>query len=291
MGLERQRQYRRSVELDRRPLVGPDRALDRSNGVDGYAMAALLVALAIMSLVWTMAIPAWRTMVQREKEAELIFRARQYAHAITLYQRRFANAFPPSVDVLVQQKFLRKKYKDPITGQDFRVLSPAELQTIPGFGIQTGPAGSRGPQPGTGLGGSGGGVRQPGFGSSRTGPGASGSGTAGPESTGPGLQSRPGSTPGTSPSGPFGQTGREGNLGGVAAVVSRSSARSIRIFKNRQQYNQWIVTVEDVSRRIGPQPVQPGQQQPGRPGMPTTPGSTTPGRPGGGFPSTRPPGD
>jgi hypothetical protein len=79
------------------------------------------------------------------------------------------------------------------------------------------------------------------------------------------------------------------NLGGVAAVVSRSNARSIRIYKNRQQYDQWVVTVDDVSRRIGAQPVQPGQQQPGRPGMPTTPGSTTPGRPGG-FPSTRPPG-
>jgi type II secretory pathway pseudopilin PulG len=278
MDLERQRQYgRERLEW-----------ADLCPGEDGYAMATLLVALAIMSLIWTMAVPSWRTMVQREKEAELIFRARQYAHAIVLYQRRFANAYPPSVDVLVQQKFLRKKYKDPITGQDFRILSPAELQTIPGFGIQTGPAGSRGPQPGAGIGGPGGGLGQPGFGSSRTGLGSGGTAATGPESTGPGLQGRPGSTPGQPGSGPFGQTGRETNLGGVAAVVSRSSARSIRIFKNRQQYNQWIVTVEDVSRRIGPQPVQPGQQQPGRPGMPTTPGSTTPGRPGGGLPSTRP---
>jgi hypothetical protein len=101
--------------------------------------------------------------------------------------------------------------------------------------------------------------------------------------TPPGGRVGPGLTPGP------GQSGREVNLGGVAAVVSRSNARSIRIYKNRQQYDQWVVTVDDVSRRIGAQPVQPGQQQPGRPGMPTTPGSTTPGRPGG-FPSTRPPG-
>ena len=57
-------------------------------------MAALLIALSVMAILWTMAVPKWQTLVRREKEAELIFRAGQYAHAIALYQRRYANAFP-----------------------------------------------------------------------------------------------------------------------------------------------------------------------------------------------------
>ena len=58
-------------------------------------------------------------LAQREKEEELVFRGEQYAHAIGLFQRRTANSYPPNLDVLVQQKLLRKKYKDPITDDDF----------------------------------------------------------------------------------------------------------------------------------------------------------------------------
>jgi hypothetical protein len=61
-----------------------------------------------------------------EKEAELIFRGQQYAHAIGLFQKKFANAFPPNFDVLVEQRFLRKKFKDPITNDDFLPLPGAQ---------------------------------------------------------------------------------------------------------------------------------------------------------------------
>ena len=43
-------------------------------GTDGYAMAALLVMLAVMAVMMSVAMPAWRQMVQREKEEELVFR-------------------------------------------------------------------------------------------------------------------------------------------------------------------------------------------------------------------------
>ncbi len=103
----------------------------------GYAMAALLVALSIMGILLTVAMPTWRQMVQREKEAELIFRGQQYAHAIGLFQRRAGpGVLPPSLDVLVDQKFLRKKYKDPITGADFDLLRMAP-PTAPNQGNQT----------------------------------------------------------------------------------------------------------------------------------------------------------
>jgi len=85
-------------------------------------MAALLVAMSVMAIMMGVALPAWRTYAQREKEAELVFRGEQYARAITLFQRKYANASPPNIDVLVNERFLRKKYKDPITGDDFQIV-------------------------------------------------------------------------------------------------------------------------------------------------------------------------
>jgi type II secretory pathway pseudopilin PulG len=84
----------------------------------GYAMAALLVALAIMAILLSIAMPVWRHEAQREKEAELVFRGEQYARAIALFRFKNANipnAFPASIDSLVEGRFLRKKYKDPMT--------------------------------------------------------------------------------------------------------------------------------------------------------------------------------
>ena len=92
----------------------------------GYAMAALLVSIGVMMVLMSVAMPVWRHEVQREKEAELIFRGEQYARAINLYQRKIGPGnFPPSIDFLVQQRFLRKKYKDPITDGDFQIIPVA----------------------------------------------------------------------------------------------------------------------------------------------------------------------
>ena len=91
-------------------------------GNKGYAMAALLVGMSVMAVLMSALLPVWSHMATREKEEELIFRGKQYARAIGLFQRKFANTAPPSIDVLVEQRFLRKKYKDPITNDDFQPL-------------------------------------------------------------------------------------------------------------------------------------------------------------------------
>ena len=115
--------------------------LERQDGERGYAMAALLVTLAVMSVLLSAALPAWRHEAQREKEAELVFRGEQYARAVALFRAKNENAFPPSVDVLVQGRFLRKKYLDPITNKDFDVIGVG-TQTPPDPGTQT-PGGTR----------------------------------------------------------------------------------------------------------------------------------------------------
>ena len=117
-------------------------------------MAALLVAMAVMAVVLSVALPVWRTLSLREKEEELIFRGNQYARAVNLYQRKFGTAYPPSFEALVDGRFLRKKYKDPITGEDFLPLTGSLTQPQGGAPTPQGgqrPAGPQGPpgQPST----------------------------------------------------------------------------------------------------------------------------------------------
>ena len=96
-------------------------------GNRGYAMAGLLVGMSIMAVMMTVVMPVWTHYVQREREEEMLWRGQQYARAIMLWQRKYANTFPPSVDVLVEQRFLRRKYKDPLTNDDFQVVPPTGL--------------------------------------------------------------------------------------------------------------------------------------------------------------------
>src|SRR5947207_2645088 len=105
-------------------------------GQHGYAMAVLLVTLSVMAILLSVAMPVWKHASQREKEAELVFRGQQYVHAIGLFQRKHGpGVLPPTVDVLVNEHFLRKKFKDPITTGDFQVLfQGAQAQAAPGTG-------------------------------------------------------------------------------------------------------------------------------------------------------------
>ena len=98
-------------------------------------MAALLVSLAVLSVVASMALPAWRHAAQREREAELIFRGEQYSRAIMLYQREQPGAFPPDLETLVEGRYLRRAYPDPMTEDgEFRLILQSELGGTAGGG-------------------------------------------------------------------------------------------------------------------------------------------------------------
>ena len=77
-------------------------------------MAALLVALSVMSILLSVAMPTWSQMIRREKEEELIFRGNQYARALSRYQRVRPGAAPTSLDELIKERLLRKKFRDPM---------------------------------------------------------------------------------------------------------------------------------------------------------------------------------
>lgn len=169
----------------------------------GYLMVALLVAMSIMAIMMSAALPAYHTLAQREKEAELVFRGEQIARAIGLYQRRVANAAVPSIDFLVENRYLRKKYKDPITNDDFEPLTSgaggapgaqSDLQRV----LQQDLARAAGAAQGRG--------------------GATAQGRGGAA-----AQGRGGAV-----------------VGGIVGVTSKSPLKSLRLYNDRDTYNQWI---------------------------------------------------
>ncbi len=112
---------------------------------DGYAMAALLAGAAVVLIGMAAAAPSWRYLMKNDREEELIFRGGQIADAIQRYQKRNGGALPPSLEVLVKGRFLRREWKDPMTKDGkWRFLRQGEGATVgaprPGTPTTTRPA-------------------------------------------------------------------------------------------------------------------------------------------------------
>jgi len=226
-----------------------------------------------MSVLMAVAMPSWRHQMQREREAELIFRGEQYARAVGLFQRKFAGTFPPSIDVLYQQKFLRKKYKDPMTPEgQFQVLyqaSAAQPGVPGGGGIPIGGAAR------PGVMGSG-----PPIGPSNGSP--VGAGPPPAETGGPSTGSAFGSAFGSSST--TTAPGTQGPGGGVIGVASKSAQKSIRLYNGRNVYNQWQFVYTAATIQGGQAPgggaTRPGVGGQGGPAGRPGPGGTASPRPG-----------
>ena len=197
----------------------------RVSGNGGYAMAALLVAMSVMAVLMSALLPVWSHMATREKEEELVFRGKQYARAVGLFQRKFANAAPPSIDVLVEQRFLRKKYKDPITNDDFQPIYANQGIMPPGGG----PTAAR-----------------PGQAANQNTP------TVQTTIQTAALQSG------------FGSTGI-GPQGGIIGVTSKSKDESIKVYNGRTRYNEWAFVYIQTAQRPGVPQMPGGQGRPGQP--------------------------
>ena len=198
-------------------------------------MVVLLVGMAVAAIWMSALLPAWRQQVQRQREEDLIFIGEQYARAIVLYQRKNQGAWPPSIEALVSGNYLRKQWKDPITGEDFLPV---------GAGMPT----QGGAQPGR---------------------------STGPAPTTPQPPGR-GAPGGGAPSG-------QQQLAGISGVRSRSTATSIKIYRNLQQHNLWPFDAAMMYPVMG----NPLQRQ-GGPGQGGQPGRGGPGQggPGQGGPGT-----
>src|SRR5215468_11510979 len=91
----------------------------------GFSLSALIFFMTAASVFIAASVPSYQMQAKRQMEEELIIRGEEYTRAIQKYQRRFA-VYPSSVDQLVSTnslRFLRRAYKDPITGKEFRLIT------------------------------------------------------------------------------------------------------------------------------------------------------------------------
>lgn len=103
----------------------------------GYVLLVLLLFLSLLVIAAAAVAPSIGVAIQRDREEELIHRGVQYTRAIRKFTRKFGH-YPASLDELQNsngQRFLRRKYKDPITGKDFKLLHFADVQLSNGPGV------------------------------------------------------------------------------------------------------------------------------------------------------------
>lgn len=201
-------------------------------GEQGYLLLVVVALLALLLIAMAVAAPKIKDAIRRDHEFELQHRGMQYARGIKLYYKKFS-AYPTNINQLMNTnniKFLRKKYRDPITGN--QVWRPVYFGQV-GTGGNINPncstsGGSFNGSAGGGnsiFGSSGGsssfGNSGSSFGNSGSSLGSSNGGGSGPSfgsSGSSGFGSTPGTTGtdcnGTSTSGTNGTNGQNGNQNG-----------------------------------------------------------------------------
>ena len=243
-------------------------------------IAIFLIALLVIALA--VAAPKMARSIQRDRDLETFHRGMQYRRAIQLYYRKF-HAYPPNVEALVNTndiRFLRKKYIDPMTGQDdWKPIAFGQNKTPTAMGFFGQPlAGNASTL--AGIGPSGGGVGIPGIttpGSTPSGtgfsttspsspnslfsdtdsnqtPSTSGSGSAGSPSDSSGnTTGSAGPTGSTSSSGTSSTSSTSGSSGpivggaGIIGFEPASPKQSILVYKKKNHYNEWEFTYDPLS--------------------------------------------
>jgi len=104
----------------------------RGRAARGYALIMVMFVVFALALGALVALPVWQTQVQRENEQELIFRGKQYVEAVRLYQMKYPGTFPQSFEELVEEKCIRRLYKDPMTKDGLWnvILQTGEIEQV-----------------------------------------------------------------------------------------------------------------------------------------------------------------
>ncbi|MGA2753870.1 MAG: hypothetical protein ABSE53_08880 [Terracidiphilus sp.] len=253
----------------------------------GYVMLIAIFLMALLVLSLAVAAPKIARSIQRDRDLETFHRGMQYRRAIQLYYRKF-HAYPPNVEALINTndiRFLRKRYKDPITGQDdWKPIAFGQNKTPTAMGFFGQPlAGNASTLAGIGPSGGGGLPGTPNNNGSTFGGSPSGSGSifgssdsGNPQSPSAGASgstdssvSPSGGATGGDNSGTTGSTGSifssgtsstgtSSNSGsgsgaptfGGAGIIGFSPASdrtSILVYKKKQHYNEWEFTYDPLS--------------------------------------------
>ena len=90
------------------------------NAESGYALITILFLLGVVAVMLARSLPRDAMAAARTREETLIYRGEQYARAVKLYFREHQR-YPETLDDLEETdgvRFLRRRYRDPITGDD-----------------------------------------------------------------------------------------------------------------------------------------------------------------------------
>jgi type II secretory pathway pseudopilin PulG len=96
----------------------------KSRRESGFAMLFVFVLAAAIAITLYIEVPRIAFESQRAREQMAIDRALQYQRAIQLFYRKY-RLYPQTLDDLETTRnirFLRHRYKDPLTGKEFRLL-------------------------------------------------------------------------------------------------------------------------------------------------------------------------
>lgn len=226
---------------------------------EGYILVAVIFMLAILMISLSLAAPAIKKDIQRDRELETMQRGKQYARAIKMYYKKFG-AYPPNVDALVKTtniRFLRRKYVDLTTGKDEWKpvrFGQNKAPTAMGFFGQPlsgstlagiGPSGGNGVAGATALGS---GLSST-TGSSTTSASGAGTGTdSGSTGSTGSTDSSAGSTSASAAS-LSGQTGQTFGGVGIIGFSPNSPKQSILVYKKKNHYNEWEFVYDPLADR------------------------------------------
>jgi type II secretory pathway pseudopilin PulG len=259
----------------------------------GYILLTLMLFVALLTIGMLAMVENIESQIKRDREEELIHRGVQYSRAVQHYFKKFSR-YPNRIEDLENTnniRFLRKRYKDPITGKDFKLLHMTDVQMslvggVPGAGL---PSGGLNASTAGGLNGA-----------------ASGPGGLGPQAiatqnspatdqSGTGDTADQSTTPGVAPGQPSAQpqsvrpgqaqsiesgpgSGQVFGGGAIVGVASTSKNKTIREFNQKNHYNQWQFIYDPTSDRGGL--LMTPNQPPLKGAVSLTPASGTQGTPG-----------
>ena len=268
------------------PKFVPSRRSER-----GYILITLILFVSLIAVAAMVMLPVAAFQVKRDREEELIHRGVQYSRAMKHFVKKFGR-YPTRLEELEntnQVRFLRKRYKDPITGKDFKLLHLGEVQMSFGAGIAGAtPAGGLNPGAAGINGGPGaqaalangalntfaaaGGLAAAAGANAGNFPQASSANTAvtatpgqnAEENTeGNGQTTTPGQGTSFAAAGP-GAPGAFGSVNGanstnpqvfgggpIVGVASTSKDKTIRIFNKKSHYNEWQFIYDPTTDRGG----------------------------------------
>jgi len=297
----------------REPKTATKQTVHKKSKERGYVLMTMLLFVALLAIGATAAIERIDMQVKRDREEEMIHRGVQYSRAIRNFVKKFGR-YPTRIEDLEETnnlRFLRKRYKDPITGKDFKLLHMGDIQsirvpTLPGATPVSAMGGAKGQQgfgqssPQSGFMQSG----SAGIGNAATGTPANGNSgqlalsgdlagnnqaaNSGPDNTQNSGAQKSGAdqnSDNNSSSGTWNEKGSPGEFqpgqmngqtfggGPIVGVASLSKEKTIRVFNNKDHYNEWFFIYDPMTDRGGliNTPYQPGLAgavMPGQMGMP-----------------------